>query len=518
MTTELPVDLLASFFGMKQVRAVVILSCVPLRQRMSILKEMSARGFLVSFSQESPFTSDPHRLGGVLDLRCGNFDDFIEKMTKDRLFLPHHEWLLIDEIPVNPNDVAGLKVPVQTVGLSKFANAYMLPGSFVTVAQFAGPTIHFYDVYRIHVNRPLKFHLLDSQPKAAPSYVLPKPPNRSDFENITLNAITVIYKFDLFTTLDDPDRPDVDAWAKIHYPVAKHMEEQLNFVMNLSIADDYGWAVNGTFNGIMGYFQRGEADIGATALFMRNDRIPLVDFTSVCFDLGSTMIFKQPRLSSVSNIFLLPFSKPVWLGIGVLSLCVIVFLGLELILNRHLSPSPSYNEEHTSVIDIVTFVAGFICQQGSNIMPQSLASRVAVFTFSLSVVFFYTSYSANIVALLRSTPPILKTLADLTASHLDIIVEDRKYNVIYFKESTDPNVHDLYDKKVKPHLSTAFVPPKLGISKIRTGEYAYNVLMTSGDTDPPLTLWVSSVQLFRPGIYESRTGTGSQLLNRPQSL
>lgn len=70
---------------------------------------------------------------------------------------------------------------------------------------------------------------------------------------------------------------------------------------------------------------------------------------------------------------------------------------------------------------------------GAAIVPKSGSAKLIIFFFSLCTLFFYTSYSANIVALLQSTSQTIKTLADLTKSPLAVGVQDVIYNQIYFK-------------------------------------------------------------------------------------
>lgn len=58
--------------------------------------------------------------------------------------------------------------------------------------------------------------------------------------------------------------------------------------------------------------------------------------------------------------------------------------------------------------------------------------RFVMFLVFLAFLFIYTSYSANIVALLQSTSNQIRTLTDLLNSKLELGVEDVAYNKYYF--------------------------------------------------------------------------------------
>lgn len=58
--------------------------------------------------------------------------------------------------------------------------------------------------------------------------------------------------------------------------------------------------------------------------------------------------------------------------------------------------------------------------------------RMLMFIMFFVFLFLYTSYSANIVALLQSTSDQIRTLSDLLNSKLELGVEDTPYNRYFF--------------------------------------------------------------------------------------
>lgn len=61
--------------------------------------------------------------------------------------------------------------------------------------------------------------------------------------------------------------------------------------------------------------------------------------------------------------------------------------------------------------------------------------RIVTFIMFLIFLFLYTSYAANIVALLQSSSNQIRTLSDLLSSKLELGVEDQPYTRYYFTVS-----------------------------------------------------------------------------------
>lgn len=82
--------------------------------------------------------------------------------------------------------------------------------------------------------------------------------------------------------------------------------------------------------------------------------------------------------------------------------------------------------------DVIMFEISAVSQQGYDVEPKSISGRIAaIFTF-VALMFLYTSYSANIVALLQSTTDNIRTVDDLQNSRIKLGVEDIVYAYHYF--------------------------------------------------------------------------------------
>lgn len=192
--------------------------------------------------------------------------------------------------------------------------------------------------------------------------------------------------------------------------------------------DSFGWhQPNGSFDGLMGRLQRQEIDFGEVGLFMRSDRLEICDFVAETFHIGASIIFRQPLLSAVANIFAKPFRSDVWISLLVL----VIFTAFVFCLELAFYPEP-INMDYW---DCAVFVWSAMCQQGFSVDVYNRSSRMILFTTFISTLFLFTSFSANIVVLLQSPSQSIKTLNDLTNSPLEIGVQDTVYNKVYFNVS-----------------------------------------------------------------------------------
>lgn len=60
--------------------------------------------------------------------------------------------------------------------------------------------------------------------------------------------------------------------------------QNIFYRMLIKCFDDYGWPTNGDFNGLVGFMQRHHAEITATGLLLRNDRMNVMDYVDGTFE------------------------------------------------------------------------------------------------------------------------------------------------------------------------------------------------------------------------------------------
>lgn len=189
----------------------------------------------------------------------------------------------------------------------------------------------------------------------------------------------------------------------------------------------------------------------------------------VNINFRTPLIFRQPPLSAVANIFVLPLELNVWICFFCLLLLIFVTMLLHLLLH------PILKAMSIPMLDIVTFVLGAVCQQGTHLSIPTTSGRIVVVTAFLATLATFTSYSATIVALLQSPSTFIKSLDDLIASPLSVGMHEAGYTRFIVKANYT-GVSELYAKKVQPLGKAGWIYDSfVGIERVRTELFAFQV-------------------------------------------
>ncbi|XP_063224742.1 uncharacterized protein LOC134532250 [Bacillus rossius redtenbacheri] len=250
----------------------------------------------------------------------------------------------------------------------------------------------------------------------------------------------------------------------------------MNATMLLRHDPSWGYLVNGSWDGIVGYLERDEADMGSTAVLYTEERAKVVHYLIMTTPTKLGFVFRQPPLSSVRNVFVMPFTRGVWLGgAALLVLCGALLLA-ALRWERRRRPG-----EQVAWSDVVLLSLGALCQQGSPLESRGTPGRIVSLQMFIFVIFVYTSYSACIVALLQSSTNTINTLRDLLDSRLKLAVHDIVYNRYFFERAEEPVRKAIYQRKIAP----PGVPPRFigladGVERMRKGMFAFHFEVGTG--------------------------------------
>lgn len=177
------------------------------------------------------------------------------------------------------------------------------------------------------------------------------------------------------------------------------------------------------------------------------------------------LIFREPPLPAVANIYTLPFDLDVWRSIFILLILIVLIMLLQLV-------HPLLHLKMTC-LDIGTFILGAMCQQGTHLAIPNTSGRVIVMTTFLAMLALFISYSACIVGLLQSPSHYINTLDDLMKSTLKVGIHEAGYTHFYVK-SNFSGITELYEKKIKPHGNSAWIyDPFEAIEKVRKEPFAF---------------------------------------------
>lgn len=198
-----------------------------------------------------------------------------------------------------------------------------------------------------------------------------------------------------------------------------------------------------------------------TIIFLTIDRIAYLDYLSMTVPTTITFILRSPPISYVSNIYYLPFTGVVW--ISSISLVILCTSFIAFILKFHWTHDET--AQYLNVTDYILFAIASSCQMGSEIMSKILSARISMvchdngifvttfhflncnqslifsrylflsfqFVFFIALLFIYTSFTANIVALLQSTTKSIRTISDLQNPLIGIGVHDNVWCEYYYR-------------------------------------------------------------------------------------
>lgn len=240
---------------------------------------------------------------------------------------------------------------------------------------------------------------------------------------------------------------------------------------------------------------------------MSIDRITYLEYLTQTISIPIGFVFRSPPISYVSNIYYLPFTGIVWLcSIALVILCTFI---TSLTIVFRFSSDDDIKNMNTS--DYFLFAIASVCQMGTEVFTKVLSTRISMvslqtnnhivnkielnrllqvsyliemsfshlwfqFAFFVALLFIYTSFTANIVALLQSTTKSIQTIKDLQNPAIEIGVQDTPYNRHYFGIQTEPTRKQLYETKVAPpNEPDAFMNVSHGVSRIRQGMFAFHV-------------------------------------------
>lgn len=97
------------------------------------------------------------------------------------------------------------------------------------------------------------------------------------------------------------------------------------------------------------------------------------------------------------------------------------------------------------------------------------------------MLFIYTSYTANIVALLQSSSTAIKTLEDLLTYNMEFGVEDIPYHRFWFPAQTEQTRRTIYTQKIAPpNQPDRYMNLSYGVSRVRQGFFAFHMEFSSG--------------------------------------
>ncbi|XP_045118212.1 glutamate receptor 2-like isoform X2 [Portunus trituberculatus] len=223
--------------------------------------------------------------------------------------------------------------------------------------------------------------------------------------------------------------------------ILRDLQHHLHFTSLVTTTNAWGTKRNDTWNGMVGFLTRREADLAPLDFSPSWTRLPVVDFSEVFSTDGIIIISQAPRPLMPPFLLLQVFSIGVWASVVAVGLLAGNALwGLECIYNYYTKSeskqlSTTSNHHYPSYWETLAVVLKlFLVQSSSKRQWSRLWSGRILSSFfflvALSVVALYQGSIIAFLAVPRNTQPI-DSAADLM-ERLDSVVPIVRKNTVYY--------------------------------------------------------------------------------------
>lgn len=162
------------------------------------------------------------------------------------------------------------------------------------------------------------------------------------------------------------------------------------------------------WNGMIREVMIGKADLAIADLSITSSREDAVDFTLPFMSTGISILFKKPTTKELELFsFLAPFENHVWLYVSgaYIGVSLLLFVVGRVSPYEWADPHPCRQEDKIlrnqfSVTNSFWFTIAAVMQQGSDLAPRSLSTRLVAAIWYFFTLIMISSYTANLAAFL----------------------------------------------------------------------------------------------------------------------
>ncbi|KAK3097411.1 hypothetical protein FSP39_009413 [Pinctada imbricata] len=238
----------------------------------------------------------------------------------------------------------------------------------------------------------------------------------------------------------------------------------------------------GVCDGMMDYLYNKSVDVAVAGMTITYEREKFVDFTKPFLNLGITILYRKPKPEPPALFsFLNPLHLDVWIYMiaGILCVSFMLFVIARFTPYEWCNPHPcdpntDVVENQFSILNSLWFTVGALMQQGCEIAPRAVSTRMVAVVWWFFTLIMISSYTANLAAFLTVTRMVspIESAEDL-AKQTKI-----KYGTLengstqkFFEQSQFPTFQKMYSfmKDQKLFVRSA----QEGYNKVLNEEYAY---------------------------------------------
>jgi ionotropic kainate glutamate receptor 2 len=266
-----------------------------------------------------------------------------------------------------------------------------------------------------------------------------------------------------------------------------------NYTIRLAPDGRYGSydKETGEWDGMIKELLEQRADLAVADLTITYDREQVVDFTMPFMNLGISVLYRKP-VKQPPNLFsfLSPLSLDVWIYMATayLGVSVLLFILARFSPVEWENPHPCKRDESTvlenqfTLLNSLWFTIGSLMQQGSDIAPKAVSTRMVAGIWWFFTLIMISSYTANLAAFLtveRMDSPI-ESAEDL-AKQTKI-----KYGALkggstasFFRDSNFSTYQRMWSFMESQRPSVFTASNSEGVERVVKGKGSYAFLMES---------------------------------------
>ncbi|XP_050308479.1 glutamate receptor ionotropic, kainate 2-like [Anthonomus grandis grandis] len=230
--------------------------------------------------------------------------------------------------------------------------------------------------------------------------------------------------------------------------------EGFNYTFIVQADKANGKKVNGKWTGMIGAVIDGVADLAITDLTITLEREKDVDFTSPFMNLGISILFQKPKKAPPSFFsFAQPFAIDTWIALAVAFIVVSLsfFLLGRICPDEWNNPYPCVEEpefliNQFTMSNSVWFATGAMLQQGSEIAPIAIPTRLVSGVWWFFVLIMVSSYTANLASFL-----VTENNIELFTDVKSLVENAEKYEIRYGSK-LEGATYDFFEKSVGNEL------------------------------------------------------------------
>ncbi|XP_067875204.1 glutamate receptor ionotropic, kainate 2 isoform X1 [Heterodontus francisci] len=266
----------------------------------------------------------------------------------------------------------------------------------------------------------------------------------------------------------------------------KELSNILGFTYEIRLVDDGRYGVQdekGQWNGMVRELMDHKADLAVAPLTITYVREKVIDFSKPFMTLGISILYRKPNGTNPGVFsFLNPLSPDIWMYI------LLAYLGVSCVLFviARFSPYEWYNphpcnpdsdvvENNFTLLNSFWFGVGALMQQGSELMPKALSTRIVGGIWWFFTLIIISSYTANLAAFLtveRMESPIdsADDLAKQTKIEYGAVGDGA--TVTFFKKSKISTYEKMWAFMSSRQQTALVKNNEEGIQRVLTTDYA----------------------------------------------